>query len=108
MKKKTKLDKRIGNGGKRPGAGRKPLLSKEEIDKVKEIIGQHGVEVDDLKKKERILVLLDKLYEAGMKGNIFAIKEYLDRQLGKSKDSIDITSKGKRVFKVGYGTGDRD
>ena len=84
-------DGRANNGGKRAGSGRKPLLNQEHLELVKELIGQHGSEFDEKKKKERCLVLLDILYEEGVsKRNIIAIKEYLDRQLGKSKQSLDL------------------
>jgi hypothetical protein len=89
-----------GWGGKREGSGRKPLLNKEDLAIVKELICQHGSEIDPLESKERALVLMDKLYEHGKTGNIPAIKEYLDRQLGKSRESIDHTSGGERVIPV--------
>jgi hypothetical protein len=82
-------------GGYRPGSGRKPLVSKEEIERVKKLIEQHSVEIDpkDKKKRARILRLLDTLYEEGVKRrNIAAIREYLDRQLGKSKEHVDHTT----------------
>ncbi len=93
-------DGRVNNGGKREGAGRKPLLNQEDLIKVQELVSQHSAEVDetDLEKRERVLVLMDILYKEGKaKKNIPAIKEYLDRQMGKSKESIDLTSKGKQL-----------
>ena len=97
-----KIDGRINNGGKRDGSGRKPLLDKEEILRVKELLSQHSAEVDetDLEKRERVLVLMDKLYEEGKAGNIMAIKEYLDRQMGKAKDNLDITTGGEKIGKM--------
>lgn len=89
------------HGGYRPGSGRKPLLDKEHLAEVKELIAQHGSEVDPLRKQARTLVLMDKLYELGVSSNnIPAIKEYLDRQLGKSKESIDHTTGGERIVPI--------
>jgi hypothetical protein len=88
-------------GGFRPGSGRKPLVSKEEIERVKKLIEQHSVEIDpkDKKKRARILRLLDTLYEEGVKKhNIAAIREYLDRQLGKSKEHVEL--KGDLPFNL--------
>ena len=50
-------------GGARPGSGRKPLLDKAEIDRVRALISQHGIEIDpgDIKKRTRVLRLLDVL-----------------------------------------------
>ena len=87
-------------GGARPGSGRKPLLNLEDLERVKELVSQHSAEVDetDLQKRERVLVLMEILYEEGKsKKNIAAIREYLDRQMGKSKESLDLTSKGKGI-----------
>lgn len=75
-------------GGKRGNSGRKPLLGKEKLEEVKSLIAEHGSQIDPIKKKERVLVLLDTLYQLGVKGNPSAIKEYLDRQLGKSKQAL--------------------
>lgn len=87
------------HGGYREGSGRKPLLNKEDLAIVKDLLNQHGSEIDPLKKKERLLVLMDKLYELGSnEGNIAAIKEYFDRMMGKSKESLDIKSDGERII----------
>lgn len=82
-------------GGSRPGSGRKPLLDKAEIDRVRALIEQHSIQIDpsDPVKRLRVLRLLDVLYEEGViKRNIGAIKEYFDRQFGKSKEHVDVTS----------------
>jgi hypothetical protein len=82
-------------GGARPGSGRKPLIDKAEIDRVRALISQHGIEKDpgDIKKRVRILRLLDVLYEKGVsKDDTQAIREYLDRQLGRSKERLDVTT----------------
>lgn len=89
-------------GGARINSGRKPLLNKAALEEVKLIISQHLAEIDenDLQKRERILVLLDILYEEGKKGNISAIKEYFDRQMGKVQDKLDVTSDGKPLIQL--------
>ena len=101
---KLEKDKQSSWGGSREGSGRKPLLNKEELEKVRELIGQHGSEIDGIfAKKERCLALLDVLYEEGFtKHNIAAIKEYFDRQLGKAPQGIDLTTKGEKVNMVFY------
>lgn len=105
---KIEKEKSSSWGGKREGSGRKPMLAPEELVRVKELIGQHGSELDKQKKKERCLVLLDVLYQEGVsKRNILAIKEYLDRQLGKSKQSVDLKGNlsivGNQVALKDYG-----
>jgi hypothetical protein len=98
LKKGEKINKGK-NGGYRPGSGRPKKEVKLEtiagIDIQKEI-EKHGfdeVEIQvggKIEKKMRILVLLSKLFELGMKGDAKAIKEYFDRQLGRAKQSIDM------------------
>lgn len=96
---KLENEKKSNHGGARENSGRKPLLNKEDLAHVKDLLSQHGSEIDPLKQKERLLVLMDKLYDAGVKdGNIPAIKEYLDRMMGKSKESLDIKSDGERII----------
>lgn len=93
------------HGGKRSNSGRKPLLDKAVAERVHEVISQHGIEIDhkDLKKRVRLLRLLDALYEKGVKKkDVPAIKEYLDRMLGKSKEHVDLTSKGKQIDGINY------
>lgn len=98
---KLEKDEKSNWGGKREGSGRKPLLDKEELLRVKELIAQHGSEFDEIQGKERVLALMDALYEEGInKRNIAAIKEYFDRQMGKSKDSLDVTTNGKDLQSV--------
>jgi len=91
---KTEKKLRGKNGGYRPGSGRKPLMDKKEIERVKGLISQHGLQIDesDLHKRTRMLRLLDTLYEKGVnKQDVAAIREYLDRQLGKSKEHVEHT-----------------
>jgi len=93
-------------GGKRPNSGRKPLMDKEQLEEVKALIAQHGAEEDNIsvsssdnaiEKGIRVIGLLNKLYALGIAGNVPAAKEYLDRVMGKSKESIDHTSGGERI-----------
>jgi hypothetical protein len=90
------------HGGPRKGSGRKPLISKDEIERVKRLIEEHSMDIDpkDKKKRIRILRILDVLYEEGTKKkpNIAALKEYLDRQLGKSKEHVEL--KGDLPFNI--------
>ncbi len=81
-------------GGLRSGAGRRPDLNKQTLAEVKARIAGHAaveIEVTKSGKMVRILrieALLDILFREGMKGNIQAIKEYLDRQIGKAIQPI--------------------
>jgi hypothetical protein len=66
-------------------------MDKAEIERVKLLISQHGLEIDpsDLQKRTRLLRLLDVLYGKGVdQRDVQAIKEYLDRQLGKSAKNM--------------------
>jgi len=99
-----------GTGGIRPGAGRPKLTDEERLKRAdlkdalkKELYRRvygHGWAVVKKagKEKTRIEHLLDVLFELGFtKKNINAIKEYYDRMLGKSKESIDLTTKGEKI-----------
>lgn len=97
---KLEKEKKSRWGGKRENSGRKPLIPKEELEIVRNMIAQHGAEQDDLQKKERLLVLLDKLYKLGTEGNVMAIKEYLDRQLGKAKERIEVSGDEEKPLKI--------
>ncbi len=86
-----KLEKRKDgkkrHGGKRSGSGRKPaLIQKKELGDVKERISKHALV--EIKKKSRLLILLDKLFSEGRKGKIPAINSYLDRVIGKVSQPI--------------------
>lgn len=81
------------NGGARPGSGRKPLIDREQIDSLKEQIALHGVSSPEGLKKARVLILLERLFNDGTEGNIQSAKEYLDRVLGKSKDTVELAAK---------------
>ena len=106
-----KTEKRIipgKNGGYRPGSGRKPDLDARALKEAMQAIKNHGMKIpDDSSKLTRIEMIYNKLYELGMdNNNIAALKEYLDRQLGKSKEKLDITTKGDKVLGFNYITED--
>ena len=91
------------NGGYRPGSGRKPDLDKKAMKEALQAIKNHGMAIDDGEKVTRIEKMYEKLYELGMdKDNMSAIQEYLNRQLGKSKEKIDITTGGDKITGFNY------
>jgi hypothetical protein len=95
LEKKTKSS---NWGGARPGSGRKPLMGREEVEAVKKLLAQHGMEIDEKTGKERLLVMMEKLYEMGITGNVQAVKEYCDRMLGKSKESVDVNLIERKIL----------
>ena len=94
------------HGGARLNAGRKPNRDKEAVRKMKSKIEQHGLktEVINGKKQSRVEILLTVLFREGAKGNVSAIKEYFDRQVGRSKESIELGNPEGRVFQVNIST----
>ena len=92
----------MAKGGKREGAGRKPkgLGTREAIQRAKEAIETHAFESIDytvngaLHKKERLILLLDKLYELAIKGDSVAIKEYFNRSLGLPRQQMELMGGG--------------
>ena len=71
------MDKRINNGGKRIGAGRKPKqVEKDLIEKLDLIIDNEQV-------IEKLKVLIDK-------GDIRALNLYMGYRYGKPKETKDI------------------
>tara|TARA_R110002020_G_scaffold199798_1_gene401709 strand:+ start:11157 stop:11405 length:249 start_codon:yes stop_codon:yes gene_type:complete len=71
------MDKRINNGGKRIGAGRKPKqIEKDLIEKLDLIIDNEQV-------IEKLKVLIDK-------GDIRALNLYMGYRYGKPKETKDI------------------
>ena len=94
----TKIDKRVNNGGARDGTGPKVRTETIVFKDIQKLIEAHGLEEIDVKigkkivKKARILALLNVLYEKGMsRGDVKAIQEYLNRNLGKAKESLNLT-----------------
>ncbi|MCF7819889.1 MAG: hypothetical protein K9M44_00255 [Candidatus Pacebacteria bacterium] len=94
------------HGGARNNAGRKPKEDNEKVREMKEIIAGHGLEEEEVngKKVARVAILLTVLFREGAKGNITAIKEYLDRQLGKAKESVEWSNEEGREFKISIST----
>lgn len=97
-----KKDGRAKNGGARANSGPAPKAENVVVQELKVLIDNHGKEDVELKaaggrvvKKARVLVLLDKLFTDGYGGNIQAIKEYLDRVLGKAVQPISGPDKDK-------------
>lgn len=90
-------------GGLRSGAGRRPNLDRQTLAEVKARIAGHAaveIEVTRNGKMERILrieAVLDILFREGMKGNIQAIKEYLDRQIGKATQPLSGGGEGGEI-----------
>jgi|TARA_S200002703_G_scaffold157623_1_gene165971 hypothetical protein len=71
------MDKRINNGGKRVGAGRKP--KQEE----KDLIEKLDLIIDNEQVIEKLKVLIDK-------GDIRALNLYMGYRYGKPKETKDI------------------
>lgn len=109
LKKNRKSKKEKKHGGARSGAGRKPKIDNENVRKMKELIEGHGLEQEDIngKKLERVIILLTVLFREGAKGNIAAIKEYLDRQLGKAKESVELKNGDGGSFSIKISTLDK-
>jgi hypothetical protein len=101
---KSRYVKKGGNGGARPGGGRKPKESTLIERGIQHWVDQHineevDVEIQDPKtgkkrliKRPRVAMVLQALYEAGMRrdpetgqwaGSVDAAKAWLDRALGK-------------------------
>ena len=106
LKKNTNSSLPVCHGGARENAGRKPKKEKEAVRKMKAKIEKHGLgtEVVNGKKQTRVEILLMVLFREGAKGNISAIREYFDRQIGKVTESIELGNKEGRVFQVNITT----
>ena len=78
------------SGGREKGTPNKVNLP------IKELIKEHGEGMDLVTGESRITSLMEKLYALSMTGNVPAIKEYLDRVVGKAKESIDLTNDGQK------------
>jgi len=88
-------------GGFRPNSGRRKSAEVIEIEQLKEKILKHGSQVVEKTiytghkiKKERTLILLEMLFHKGSAGNVPAAKEYLDRVLGRPKESLNLQNDG--------------
>lgn len=89
-------------GGKRKNSGRLATNKRINAVKMKEKIEAHGLveETVNGKQQTRVEILLTVLFREGAKGSVSAIKEYLDRQVGKSIESIEVGNKEGRIFNV--------
>lgn len=77
------------NGGIRPGQGRKKAQRTIGTEQFREYLVAEVM-------RERV-PLIKVLMDSGKAGNINAIKELFDRAFGKSKESVDVTSKGESI-----------
>lgn len=96
--KKSTYEKKGGNGGARPGAGRKTSEENLVARGIKKWVDEHAVEkmavqIKDPQtgkvrtiKKTRLMIALEKLYRIGVEGegNAEAIDKWLNRILGKA------------------------
>ena len=79
-------------GGYREGGGR-PKGAVSDKTRKKQLLEEYLLE-EVIKEKKQIV---KALIRTAKKNNIQAIKEILDRVLGRSKESVDITSGGERI-----------
>lgn len=75
------MDKRINNGGKREGSGRKP----------KDVEGKLIERLDAIIDKDEAIEILQNRI---MDGDMRALQLYFNYRYGKPKESIDVTSGG--------------
>ena len=96
---KSKNNKKGSWGGAREGAGKPKNPQRQEFLKVYADIKNHANEEVEAKdettgktiKKKRVLFLLDTLYSLATKDkNVYAVKEYFDRALGKSRQYVEV------------------
>lgn len=81
------MAKKNGWGGPRPGAGRPPKA--DEIELIEKLGPLEPIAFEALKKK---------LGEA----DTAAVKLFFEYRFGKPKQSVDVTSKGDRIFEVAF------
>lgn len=89
-------------GGARPNSGPKisiEKLAEKAYDKAYSIAeAKFWVDLAEDKAVNRLIEILEKpIREVGAKAIISVAKEVLDRALGKPKESVDVTSKGKAL-----------
>jgi len=90
------------NGGVRENSGRKKATVLEAITSSQEMIAEHATTEVEVKvldednpgetkkvKMTRTQALMTKLFAEGIKGNVSAANSYLDRHLGRAKQSIE-------------------
>lgn len=71
---------RPNSGGARPGAGRKPSAISEKRREFERLL--HETSRDDFR------AIIDQLIEAAKRGEPWAVKDVLDRVLGKPKQAV--------------------
>lgn len=107
--KTKKKDGRAKNGGARENSGPAPKEEKLIESGLKDLIDAHAQtdyewqqnKKSGIVRKARALLLLDKLFELGLKrGNIQAIKEYFDRTLGKAPQPLTGDTKNPLAIRV--------
>jgi hypothetical protein len=77
------------NGGARPGAGRPKASRTIAAEMFKDYVAKRIVEEQG--------DIVDALLEKAKKGDTQAAKELFDRAFGKSKESVDVTTKGESL-----------
>jgi hypothetical protein len=82
-------------GGKRPNAGR-PIGSKSKKTLEQEALRDYIFSEVKLRKKEIVKALLDE----ALRGQIPAIKELLDRAVGKVKDEIEMRGSTEQPIEI--------
>lgn len=78
------------NGGKRPGAGRKPGFAAKEAERAREYIAK--------RLKKELKPILDKAVEQAKAGDKFAREWLSDRAWHKVPQAVDVTSGGKPLL----------
>ncbi len=100
--KSEKIDGRKNNGstkGSNNGGGRKASIEKIRDEIRKQTIAEFWVNLAETEAIPRLTQMLDSPF-----GDVAwkAIKEVMDRAYGKPKESVDLTSKGKRIGGFNY------
>lgn len=99
--KKIDKSKQVGKGGKREGSGRKPTEQTLIKKGIKQIVDTHANEEVEVLitdratkkvikvKKPRVLIVMEYLYKIGTgENNVGALKEWLDRSMGKAPQPL--------------------
>lgn len=83
----------MSRGGKRPGAG-KPKGHKASHTLAAQTFRKYLIRRVIKEKKP----VIDALLKAAKEKNVVAIKEIMDRVIGKPTDNVDITTKGEKIY----------
>ena len=91
---------------------RLPTNQKDDVRNIRKKIAEHGLQEVEIMKDlpngqqqsvtaSRILIVLEILFDKAKKdGNLGAAREYLDRMLGKPKESLSITDETEGIGKL--------